>query len=87
MTKVYHIYKHAGFPGVSDGKEFACNAGDSGLILGLGRSPGEGNGYPLQCSCLESFMDRGAWQAAVHMGCKEPDMTEETAYARMVCII
>ena len=50
-----------GFPGGSDGKASACNAGDSGLIPGLGRSPGEGNGSPLQHSCLESPMDGGAW--------------------------
>ena len=43
-----------------DGKESAWNSGDLGLILGLGRSPGEGNGYPQQFSCLESSMDRGA---------------------------
>ena len=42
-----------GFPGGSDGKEFACNIEDVGLIPGLGRSPGEGNGYPLQHSCLD----------------------------------
>ena len=53
------------FPGGSDGKESACNAGDWGLIPGLGRSPGEGNGFPLQYSCLEDFMDRGAWWAAI----------------------
>ena len=52
-----------GFPGDSDGKESACNAGDPGLVPGLGRSPGEGNGNPLQYSCLENPMDRGAWQA------------------------
>ena len=51
---------------VVKGKEFACNAGDLGLIPGLGRSPGEGNGYPLQYSGLENSMDRGAWQATVH---------------------
>ena len=50
-----------GFPGGLDGKEPACNAGDLGSISGLGRSPGEGHGYPLQCSCLEDSMDRGAW--------------------------
>ena len=55
-----------GFPGGSDGKESACNVGDPCSIPGLGRSPGEGNGYPLQYSCLENFVDRGAWQAAVH---------------------
>ena len=46
--------------------ESACNAGDLGLIPGLERSPGEGNGTPLQYSCLENPMDRGAWQATVH---------------------
>jgi len=52
--------------GGSDGKESACNVGDLGLIPGSGRSPGEGNGYPLQHSCLENSMDRGAWRATVH---------------------
>ena len=55
-----------GFPGNSDGKEPACNAGDLASILGLGRYPGEGNGYLLQYSFLENSMDRGAWQATVH---------------------
>ena len=55
-----------GFPGGSDGKESACNSGDLGLIPGLGRSPGEGNDYPLQYSGLENSMDRGAWWAIVH---------------------
>ena len=50
----------------SDGKESACSAGDSGLIPALVRSPGEGNGNPLQYPCLENSMDRGAWQAIVH---------------------
>ena len=54
------------FPGGSDGKESACNAGDLGWIPGSGRSPGEGTGYPLQYSCLENSMNRGAWQATVH---------------------
>ena len=54
-----------GFPGGSDSKESACNAGDLGSIPGLGRPPGEENGYLLQCSCLENSMDRGAWQATV----------------------
>ena len=52
--------------GGSVSKESTCNAGDLGSILGLGRSPREGNGYPLQYSCLENSMDRGAWQATVH---------------------
>ena len=55
-----------GFPGGSDSKASACNAGDLGLIPGLGRSPGEGNGNPLQYSCLENPMDGGAWWATVH---------------------
>ena len=55
-----------GFPGGSDGKEPDSNAGDPGSISGLERSPGEGNGNPLQYSCLENSMDRGAWQATVH---------------------
>ena len=54
------------FLGGSDGKESARSAGNPGLISGLGRSPGEGNGYPLQYSCLENSMDRGGWQATVH---------------------
>ena len=49
-----------GFPGGSDGKESAFNMGDLGSISGLGRSPGEGNGYTVQYSCLENSMDRGA---------------------------
>ena len=55
-----------GLPCSSVGKDSACNAGDLGSIPGLGRSPGEGNGYPLQYSCLENPMDRGGWQATVH---------------------
>ena len=48
------------------GKESACNVGDLCTIPGSGKSPGEGNGYPLQHSCLENSMDRGAWQATVY---------------------
>ena len=55
-----------GFPGGSDGKESACNAGDPGSVPGLERSPGEGHGNPLQYLCLENPMDRGAWRATVH---------------------
>ena len=55
-----------GFPHSSVGKESACNVGDLGLIPGLGRSPGAGNGNPLQYSCLKNPMDRGARQATVH---------------------
>ena len=59
------LYKKS-FPGGSDGKESACNAEDLGLIPGLGRSPGEGNGNPLQYSCLENSMDRGDCRSIVH---------------------
>ena len=73
-----HIYtQKIGFPGGSAGKEPTCNARDLGSIPGLGRSPGEGNGYPLQqYSCLGNPMDRGAWKATVHGITKESDMTE-----------
>ena len=53
-------------PGGSEGKASPCNVGDLGLIPGSGRSPGEGNGNPLQCSCLENPRDRGAWWASVY---------------------
>jgi len=55
-----------GFPGSSVGKESACSAGDLRSVPGLLRSPGEGNGNPLQYPCLENLTDRGAWWAAVH---------------------
>ena len=59
----------------SDGKESACNGGDPGLIPRSGRSPREGNGYPLQYSCLENSMDRRAWQATIHGVSRESNMT------------
>ena len=59
------LYNH-GFPGGSEVKAFASNAGHLGSIPGSGRSPGEGNGNPLQYSCLENSVDRGAWWAAVY---------------------
>ena len=65
-----------GFPGDSDGKESACNAGDLGLIPGLGQSSGEGNGNPLQYSCLENSMNRAAWRATVH-GVTESQLLED----------
>ena len=64
--------------------ESTCSAGDLGLTPGSGRSPGEGNGNPLQCSCLENSMDRGAWQATVRGVEKSQDMTEQPhMHARM----
>ena len=57
---------YLGFPGGSEGKASAYNAGNLGLIPGLGRSPGEGNGIPLQYCCLKNPMDGEAWQATVH---------------------
>ena len=65
-----------GFPRGSDGKESACNVGNLGSIPGLGRSPGERKGYPLQSSCLENPMDRGAWRGYSPWGHKELDTTE-----------
>ena len=55
-----------GFPGGPGDKESACNVGDPGSIPGLGSSPGEGNGYPLQYSCLHNYMDIGASRATAH---------------------
>ena len=60
------IHLILGLPRGLDSKEPACNAGDPGSIPGSGRSPGEWNGNPLQYSCLENFMDKGAWWATVH---------------------
>ena len=74
------MYTHRGFPGSSGGKDSACNAGDPGSIPGLGRCPGEGNGYPPQYSCLENFMDRGAWRAIVYGGSKESDQTDRLTH-------
>ena len=65
------------FPGGSVVKNPPADAGDVGLIPGSGRSPGEGNGNPLQYSCQRNPMDRGAWQAAVQGVAKESDMTEQ----------
>ena len=62
--------------GGSDGKASVYNVGDPGSLPGLGRSPGEGNGNPLQYYCLENPMDRGAWQATVHGVTKKLDTTE-----------
>ena len=68
-----------GLPYSSDGKESVCKAGDLGLIPGSAKSPGQGNGNPLQYSCLENPMDRGAWWATVH-GVAEWDMTKRLTH-------
>ena len=73
-----------GFPGGSDGKESACNVGDLGSIPGLGRSPGEGIGNPLQYSCLENSMDRGDGKATGH-GVAE-SRTEKLHFHSLSCI-
>ena len=61
LNNIWYMYS-----GGSDGKESACGVGDPGSIPGSRRSPGEGNGNPFQCSCLENSMGRGAWLATVH---------------------
>ena len=65
VSFILSSYSYPGFPGGSDSEESACNARDMGSIPGLGRSPGEGNGNPLQDCCLENPMDREAWQGTV----------------------
>ena len=69
-----------GLPGGSGVKNLPANTGEragSSSISGSGRSPGRGNGNPLQCCCLENSMDRGAWRATVHGVVKESDTTEQ----------
>ena len=79
---ILHMYKCD-----SDRKESTCNARDPGSVPGLGRSPGEGNGYLFHCFCQENSMDRGSWQARITSdpspwGCKELDMTEKLTLSR-----
>ena len=76
MLKCHYIYAWS-FPGSSVVKNWPADAGDVGLIPGLGRSLGEGNGNPLQYSCLGTPMDRGTCQATVHVVTKELDATEQ----------
>ena len=66
LDKYIFLFLLRGFSGDSDAKESACSVGDPGSIPGLGRSPGEGHSNPLQYSCLENSVDRGAWWATVH---------------------
>ena len=77
LTKtIIHVFCSILWPGGSDGKESTLNAGNLGLIPGLGRSPEGGNGYPLQYSCLENSMDRGSLASYSPWGHKESDRTE-----------
>ena len=69
---------HKGFPGGAEVKTSACNVGDLGSIPGWGRSPGEGNGNPLQYSCLENPMEGGAWWATVHRVAKSQTRLRHT---------
>ena len=68
------------FPGGSEVKASACNSGDLGLIPGSGSAPGEGNGNPLQYSCMENPMDRGAWWATVHVVAKSQARLGDLTY-------
>ena len=72
---MFYIRTDLGLPGGPDSKKSASSAREMGLIPGSGRSPGERNGYPLQCSCLEDSMDRRTWQTTVHR-ITELDMTD-----------
>ena len=81
-------FQYGGFPVGSDGKESDSNArdiGDVGSIPGSGRSPGEGHGNPLQCSCLQNSMDRGTRWATVH-GVTESDMTEQLTHTQLFLV-
>ena len=81
---LFRMYQ--GFPGGLSGKESAFQAGDSGSIHGSERSPGEGNGYPLQCSCLENPTDRGAWWVTVHGVAKSwTRLSDHTTTVRREC--
>ena len=83
QVKVFIGNLDLGLLGGSDSKESACNARDPGLILRSGRSPGEGNGYPLQYSCPENSMDIGAWLTTVH-GVAESNTTEQITLSLLV---
>ena len=81
--QLYPDMQNLGFPGGSEVKASASNTGDMGLIPGLGRSPGEGNGNPLQYSCLENPTDGGAWWATVHGVAKSRTRLSNLTYAEL----
>ena len=83
-TFIVYFIVHQGFPGGSDGKESACSVGDLGSVPELGRSPGEGNGYPLQYSCLENPTDRGDWQTTVHGVSKGQTQTKQLSLISII---
>ena len=78
---------HIGFPGGSVIKESPCNAGDLGSVPGSGRHPRGGNGNPLQHSGQENSINREAWQATVHGGCKGSDATEQLSLTYLCKIL
>ena len=79
------VRAYAGFPGGSMVKNPPANAGDTSLISGLGSSPGGGNGNPLQYSCLENPMDRGAWWATVHGFAKSQTQLSTYTHSSVKC--
>ena len=83
---LFHIDFHMDFRGSSDGKASAYNAGDPASIPGSGRSPGEGNSNPLQYSCLENPMDRGAWWATIHGVAKSRTRLSDLCVCVCVCV-
>ena len=82
LSFVSGYQRTGGLPQWLRGKESTCNAGDPSLIPGFRRSPGEGNGYPLQYSYLGNPMDRGAWWVTIHVVSKESNIATKTATAR-----
>ena len=78
VSYLYSAHSVSGFPGGSDGKKSACNAGDPGSVPESRRSPGEGNGKPLQYSCLKNSEDTGSWQALIRgVAGSQIDTTEQ----------